>query len=207
MIQKLKNLLKARTKEISPESLIAEDKPETELVYIDKNGREWVAYKERLAMPFKRLVAIETAGVYENFKVTEEKYEASLDKIIDSVNKGDLATIGAVAIHLKGLMKMRVEEETLLTVAAGFFLSKEEFEAEQKSGFNMAEQKRKIEYWKKTPDCLDFFLELALKRLKGFTNLSAEDTRKYLTRYQETLKNREEEYLKIFKPFLTDTTT
>lgn len=176
-------------------SKTASNSPPIEKVFTDKNGVEWYAYKNPLSSPFLRMAAIESARAYEELKVTRERFIAFLDNQIEFYNKQDWAALAAGLFDMRARAMLKVEEETMLTIASGFFFTKQEYEEEQHQRFNNHQQAAKIEYWRDNPDCYDFFLETCAKELMGFTDLSARDLATYFNMAEKVIAQNKAELL------------
>lgn len=156
-------------------------------VWRDGNGRKWYAYADAAAMPAKRMIAMEQARAWEEKRFTPQQLDAALENCVAQINQGNMAAAAAVIFDARARLSLKIEEESLWSIAAALFVSKEEFEEEQAHDYNPAEHQAKIEYWKKTPGCFDFFLPKVLKEFLGFTTISAETIRAYTAQTRELI--------------------
>lgn len=141
--------------------LFAESRPtltaDLELVYTDRFGYRYYAYRDPLQMPIRRLIAIESAVRFLELNLTKNQLLHLLDQMEQSANRGQIVQLFHYLHEIKTRIALVGEEECLLQLAACYFLR--EGEDPQTTDLHA----EKIDRWKQDPDAYAFFLTACLQ--------------------------------------------
>lgn len=161
LYNRLLRLLRKKTK--------YEDKPLVH-VYTDKFGNKYYTLEFIEQINYKRSVVAEQAVRQAEFCLTADDLLSIFNKMEDYGNQGDIVNLFNLIIECKNRLNYAGEEETLLALASVYFFK----EGENVDVYNIQEQNKKIETWKKDDEAKVFFLAQAFKRTRTYFNISEE---------------------------------
>ncbi len=147
-------------------------------VFTDSRGVDWFEYENPLTMPAKRAIAAEVATRFASMNVTKDVLKQTIEQMKQRANAGNIVELFAILNELEFRLDFLGEEETLIELAACYFIEDGENEAE----FNEVIRKKKVELFKTKPDLFDFFVQRAFELTINFSNISEADILDYLNR-------------------------
>ncbi len=147
-----------------------------ELVYTDKLGNRWYAFKEPMRMPGERALAALVASRRSDLNYTVEDEREWLKAVRTAANLGEFMDVGYYLRVKEDRIAWACEEATLLDVAKCYFLLNDE----PQSAFREDHQRKKVAAWAADEDCRAFFLREAHWLTSGFSELSLADIPAYL---------------------------
>jgi hypothetical protein len=147
-------------------------------VFTDSRGVDWFEYENPLTMPAKRAIAAEVATRFASMNVTKDVLKQVIEQMKQRANAGNIVELFSILHELEFRLDFMGEEETLVELAACYFIEDGENETE----FNEVIRKKKVELFKSTPDLFDFFVQRAFEHTINFSNISEADILDYLNR-------------------------
>lgn len=147
-------------------------------VFTDSRGVDWFEYDNPLTMPAKRAIAAEVATRFASMNVTKDVLKQVIEQMKQRANAGNIVELFAILGELEFRLDFLGEEETLVELAACYFIEDGENETE----FNEVIRKKKVELFKSRPDLFDFFVQRAFEHTINFSNISEADILDYLNR-------------------------
>jgi hypothetical protein len=141
--------------------LFAKSRPvpsaDLELIYTDRFGHRYYAYRDPLQMPIRRLIAIESASRFLELNLTKDRLLHLLDQMEQSANRGQIVQLFHYLHEIKTRLSLAGEEECLLQLSACYFLREDE------DPHNTDLHTEKIACWKQDPEAYAFFLTACLQ--------------------------------------------
>jgi hypothetical protein len=147
-------------------------------VFTDSRGVDWFEYENPLTMPAKRAIAAEVATRFASMNVTKDVLKQVIEQMKQRANAGNIVELFSILGELEFRLDFLGEEETLVELAACYFIEDGENETE----FNEVIRKNKVELFKSRPDLFDFFVQRAFEHTINFSNISEADILDYLNR-------------------------
>jgi len=129
-------------------------------------------------MPAKRAIAAEVATRFASMNVTKDVLKQVIEQMKQRANAGNIVELFSILGELEFRLDFLGEEETLVELAACYFIEDGENETE----FNEVIRKNKVELFKSRPDLFDFFVQRAFEHTINFSNISEADILDYLNR-------------------------
>lgn len=155
-----------------------------ELVYTDKLGNNWYAFKDPMRMPGDRALAALVASRRSDLNYTVEDEREWLKAVRTAANLGEFMDVGYYLRVKEDRATWACEEATLLDVAKSYFLVNDEPQGQ----FREAWQRKKAEAWAADEDCRAFFLREAYWLTRGFSELSLADIPAYLEERKKRIR-------------------
>lgn len=128
-----------------------------ELLYTDRLGHRYYAYRDPLQMPIRRLIALESATRFLELNLTRAQLLHFLEQMEQSANRGQIVQLFHYLHEIKTRLSLVGEEECLLQLSACYFLREDE--DPQTTDLNA----EKIACWKQDPEAYAFFLTACLQ--------------------------------------------
>lgn len=150
--------------------------PDMIKVYTDTQGQSYYTYKNPLQLPAIRTIAVERATRYANMFISESTLTQLIAEIKAAGNKQDWVKVFSIIQELEFRQKFLSEENSLLEVAQYYFLT----EDENPEILNEKLLSDKIQVWKSDPAARAFFLQIALKYIQKYSDISMENLLPYL---------------------------
>lgn len=151
------------------------------LAYTDKHGVEYYGFIDPEAMPKDRVVTCERAARYANVFVSEKTLKKAIDAMKDAGGKGDYVTVFSIIKELEYRLHFLGESESLLEIAACYFLFKDEDPEE----IHSVDIEKKIESWKHDKKARNFFLSTAMTLTTAYSQKSHEEILNFLNSLEQ----------------------
>lgn len=148
-----------------------EQDPNLELAYTDKAGNKYFGFVDPEIAPKVRTTYCERAARYAEMYISETNFKKAAVSMREAYNKGDFAKLGSIVEEIEFSSHFLGEEESLLEIAAGFFIMNNEdpYEIHQKI------VSQKIDIWSTDGKAKDFFLRKGMKLTTSYSQKSPED--------------------------------
>lgn len=146
------------------------------LIYTDINGINYYMLKENDYISKDRVVKLLEINRHVELCLTKERLKYLCNKITDALNAQKYADVSVLVNDLLISEQIFCEEETLKQLATIFIY----LENEPINRYEDYWQEKKLEYWKKDKDAKFFFVNLAWRTTKRYSEYSTLDVRKYL---------------------------
>lgn len=153
-------------------------------VYIDKDGRKWYEFENPLMIPAKRAIAAEVATKMQEMNLTKDVLLELMAKMKEHANKGQIVDLFAILNEIEFRLNFIAEEETLINLAACFFI----IDGEDETDFSEVEKKNKVEYIKSNAEAFNFFVQRAFLYTTKYSQLSDIDIQEYLTQNAQNVE-------------------
>lgn len=170
-------------------------------IFTGKDGVKWYQFDNALGMPAKRAIAAEVATRMQEMNLTKEKLLGMMKVMKDQANKGNIVELFHTLNEIEFRLNFIAEEETLIELAACYFV----MEGEDETEFSEIYRKKKIEYIKSNPDAFNFFVQRAFEYTTIYSEISEGDIHEYLTLNARNAQ-RIAEFLHMHKSSNTSTT-
>lgn len=145
-------------------------------IFVDKEGRNWYQFENPMTIPAKRAIAAEVATRMQEMNLTKENLLDLMAKMKDHANKGQIVDLFAILNEIEFRMNFIAEEETLINLAACYFV----IDGEDESDFSEVEKAKKINYIKDNKEAFNFFVQRAFEFTMNYSNMSETDIQEYL---------------------------
>lgn len=145
-------------------------------VYIDKDGRKWYEFENPLMIPAKRAIAAEVATKMQEMNLTKDVLLQLMAKMKEHANKGQIVDLFAILNEIEFRLNFIAEEETLINLAACYFV----VEGEDETEFSEVEKNNKVNYIKSNSEAFNFFVQRAFEYTTKYSQLSDIDIQEYL---------------------------
>jgi hypothetical protein len=156
-----------------------------EKIYTDIFGNHYYRLKDITRISLKRSIAAEAALRTAEFCISEKKLLELTGKIKEALVAQDLSLANALVYEIESRTKFLGEEETLLGLATVYVY----LENEPLKQYAPYYQDKKRELWSKDQEAQDFFLELAWRLTKQYSDMSDIDILTYLREIKEIERN------------------
>jgi len=145
-------------------------------VFVGKDGRKWYEFENPLMIPAKRAIAAEIATKMQDMNLTREALLELMAKMKEHANKGQIVELFGILNEIEFRLNFIAEEETLINLAACYFV----IDGEDETEFNEIEKKRKVDYIKSNPEAFNFFVQRAFEFTTKYSQVSDIDIQEYL---------------------------
>lgn len=145
-------------------------------VYIDKDGRKWYEFENPLMIPAKRAIAAEVATKMQEMNLTKDVLLQLMAKMKEHANKGQIVDLFAILNEIEFRLNFIAEDETLINLAACYFV----VEGEDETEFSEVEKNNKVNYIKSNSEAFNFFVQRAFEYTTKYSQLSDIDIQEYL---------------------------
>lgn len=159
----------------------AEDYGMVKEIYTDIFGNKYYILKEPTRISLKRSIAAESALRIAEFCITKEKLKELTDKAKEAVLSGDYSLCVNILHEIQVRSEFAGEQETLINLSTVYVY----MEHEPLNQYADYWQDKKKDIWRKDQEAQDFFLGLAWKLTKQYSNLSNIDILIYLRGVKE----------------------
>lgn len=160
-----------------------EEKPEMEVVYVDRLGNNWYQFKDLMKAPAGRTSGAEAMSKWQEMNMTADYMALKLNEAINLINKAKQVQAGAVLNEMLVRATWAAERVSLENLANQLFL----LDGENPLAATQEFMDRKKAIWKQDPDCEGFFLHRALLHTRHLGELSASGLVSYLN--QKEIEN------------------
>ncbi len=147
-------------------------------VFTEQGGVKWYEFENPLQMPAKRAIAAEVATRLAEMNITKEVMLQLINKMKEHANGGDIVALFSILNEIEFRMNFAGEEETLIELAACYFVR----EGEDETGFDELLRRKKIELFKSDSALFSFFVQRAFELTINYSNISVTDIQDYLIR-------------------------
>jgi hypothetical protein len=145
-------------------------------IFTDSDGDDWFEYTNPLMMPSKRAIAAEVATRFVEMNMTKDQLKTMVEAMKKSANAGNIVEMFHLLAEIEWRLEFIGEEQTLMELAACYFV----LDGENETEFNDVFKARKIEKLNTNPLVRDFFVQRALESTIKFSELSSDDIREFL---------------------------
>ena len=146
------------------------------LIYTDAFGNNWYEPTDLADYPFIRINHIQTYSRYAELKMTPDRLNKINKAILQCATDGDMNGIIVLATEIQIAEQMICEKTTLLRLASAMFL----INNEPPNSWNEEYEQKKIESMLNDADCMAFFLPMAYRNLKSYSENSDLQVIEYL---------------------------
>ena len=154
-------------------------------VFTEQGGVKWYEFENALQMPARRAIAAEVATRLAEMNITKEVMQQLIAKMKDHANSGDIVALFSILNEIEFRMNFAGEEETLIELAACYFVR----EGEDETCFDELQRRKKIELFKSNSALFSFFVQRAFELTINYSNISATDIQDYLIRNAHNAEN------------------
>jgi hypothetical protein len=146
-------------------------------VYVDKDGRKWYEFENPLMIPAKRAIAAEVATKMQEMNLTKDALTQLIAKMKEYANQGKIVDLFSILHEIEFRLNFIAEEETLINLAACYFV----IDGEDETEFSEVEKNNKVNYIKSNSEAFNFFVQRAFEFTTKYSQLSDIDIQEYLT--------------------------
>lgn len=168
-LQWIKSLFKRKESKETPLKL--------KLIFTDRKGKKWYSFENPQTLSVQRSIYCENAIGRANFGLSEQRIENFLDLLVKCIKNNEVETMVYAIAEIRSYNKQIAEYETLMLLAAAFVLE----ENEDINDLTFQTANKKIDYWEKDSECIDFFLHFAFSHTENFGKHSSLNITNYLT--------------------------
>jgi hypothetical protein len=147
-------------------------------VFTESGGVKWYEFENPLTMPAKRAIAAEVATRLAEMNITKDVMIQLIAKMKEHANEGDIVALFSILNEIEFRMNYAGEEETLIELAACYFVR----EGEDETTFDELQRRKKIEMLKSDSALFSFFVQRAFELTMNYSNISQTDIQDYLIR-------------------------
>lgn len=148
------------------------------LVFTETDGCKWYEYQNPMQMPARRAIAAEVATRFAQMNVTKDVLTEFITNMEQKANNGNIVELFHLLTELKFRLEYIGEEQTMLDLAACYFV----IEGEDEGDFSEIWKQRKMERLKASGELKDFFVSRAFQLTTSYSELSQTDIHDYLKR-------------------------
>lgn len=148
------------------------------LVFTETNGAKWYEYQNPMQMPARRAISAEVATRFAQMNVTKDVLIEFITNMETKANNGNIVELFHLLTELKFRLEYIGEEQTMLELAACYFI----IEGEDESDFSEIWKQKKMERLKENGELKDFFVSRAFQLTTSYSELSHADIHDYLKR-------------------------
>jgi hypothetical protein len=145
-------------------------------IFTDSLGRNWYEFQNAVTIPAKRAIAAEVATKFQEMNLTKKSLLELMEKMKDHANNGKIVDLFAILHEIEFRLNFIAEEETLINLAAAYFV----IEGEDETDFSEVEKAKKIEYIKENKEAFNFFVQRAFEFTTNYSEMSEIDIQEYL---------------------------
>lgn len=145
-------------------------------IFIDALGRKWYQFENPMTIPAKRAIAAEVATKMQEMNITKDNLLELMAKMKEHANKGNIVDLFAILNEIEFRLNFIAEEETLINLAACYFV----IDGEDETDFSEVEKSRKVSYIKENKEAFNFFVQRAFELTMNYSELSEVDINEYL---------------------------
>lgn len=149
---------------------------ELKQVYTDKFGNQWFEYVNPMQLPAKRAIAAEVATRFAEMNLTKESMQNVFAEMKKNANSGDIISLFSLLNELEFRLNFIGEEQTLLELAACYFV----MGGEDETDFTDIDKNKKMSVLKADSDAKAFFLKGAFGYTMKYSSMSEVDILDYL---------------------------
>jgi len=144
------------------------EKIPTQFIYESKDGTRWFKFENILQLPAKRAISAEVATRFADMNLTKETLTVLIEEMKKAANAGEIVTLFSLLHEIEFRLQFIGEEETLIQLAACYFL----IEGEDPADFVESYRNKKIEILKNDSDARGFFLQRSFEFTTNFSQQS-----------------------------------
>lgn len=156
--------------------LLIEEKPDIEILYVDRMGNRWAGFKDPMKTPTNRALQGELFSQWSELCMTPDYFAVEMNKGITFLNKGRNIQAGYIFNELMTRSRWAAHKSSLELLANVLFMLPGENPMHPSDEF----MQKKKDIWAKDPDCEAFFLHLAFGHIRHLHQLSKKDFMNYL---------------------------
>ena len=143
---------------------------------VDPNGRKWRVFGDGHSptiIPANRFFPTELAIIQVNNSISDEELDKTLEYILDSFNRGEIAKIAHAITELKIRRSLCAPLNCWLMLACSYVL----IDDEPENSYIKEYQDRKMKYWAENPESGFFFANIARQSIPDYSTISSQDFR------------------------------
>lgn len=148
------------------------------IAFTEANGVKWYEYQNPMQMPARRAIAAEVATRFAQMNVTKDVLLEFITNMEQKANNGNIVELFHLLTELKFRLEYIGEENTMLDLAACYFV----LEGEDESDFSEVFKQKKLERLRTSGELKDFFVSRAFQLTTSYSELSQADIHDYLSR-------------------------
>lgn len=145
-------------------------------IFVDAQGRNWYEFENPMTIPAKRAIAAEVATRMQEMNLTKESLLELMAKMKDHANKGQIVELFALLNEIEFRMNFIAEEDTLINLAAAYFV----IDGEDETDFSEVDKSKKVAYIKENKEAFNFFVQRAFEFTTNYSNMSEIDIQEFL---------------------------
>ena len=145
-------------------------------VFKDALGRTWYEFQSAVTIPAKRAIAAEVATKFQEMNLTKQNLLELMAKMKDHANNGKIVDLFAILNEIEFRLNFIGEEETLINLAAAYFV----LEGEDETDFSEVDRVKKVDYIKENKEAFNFFVQRAFEFTMNYSQMSEIDIQEYL---------------------------
>ena len=145
-------------------------------IFLDKEGRNWYEFENPMTIPAKRAIAAEVATKMQEMNITKENLIQLMGKMKEYANQGKIVDLFAILHEIEFRLNFIAEEETLINLAACYFV----IEGEDETDFSEIDKIKKVNYIKDNKEAFNFFVQRAFEYTTNYSDMSEIDIQEYL---------------------------
>jgi hypothetical protein len=145
-------------------------------IFTDSLGRNWYQFQNAVTIPAKRAIAAEVATKFQEMNLTKQNLLDLMKKMKEHANSGKIVDLFAILHEIEFRLNFIGEEETLINLAAAYFV----LEGEDETEFSEVDRVKKVEYIKQDKEAFNFFVQRAFEFTTNYSQMSEIDIQEYL---------------------------
>jgi hypothetical protein len=145
-------------------------------IFQDSLGRNWYEFQSAVSIPAKRAIAAEVATKFQEMNLTKNNLLELMAKMKDHANNGRIVDLFAILNEIEFRLSFIAEEETLINLAAAYFV----LEGEDETDFSEVDKAKKVAYIKENKEAFNFFVQRAFEFTMNYSQMSEIDIQEYL---------------------------
>jgi hypothetical protein len=145
-------------------------------IFQDALGRNWYEFQNAMTIPAKRAIAAEVATKMQEMNITKETLLQLMAKMKEHANQGKIVELFAILNEIEFRLNFIGEEETLINLAACYFV----IEGEDETDFSEVDKVKKVNYIKENKEAFNFFVQRAFEYTTNYSQMSEIDIQEFL---------------------------
>ena len=145
-------------------------------IYTDSLGRNWYEFESPMTIPAKRAIAAEVATKMQEMNITKETLLELMATMKEHANNGRIVDLFAILNEIEFRLNFIGEEETLVNLAACYFV----IDGEDETDFSEVDKQKKISHIKENKEAFNFFVQRAFEYTTNYSDMSEIDIQEYL---------------------------
>ena len=145
-------------------------------IFTEPDGTDWFEYQNPMTIPAKRAIAAEVATRFAEMNMTNDQLKTLIESMKRSANTGNIVEMFHVLTEMEFRLEFIGEEQTMVELAACYFV----IDGENETEFSDVWKQIKLDRIKSNPQVFDFFVQRAFAHTTKYSEMSPTDIHEYL---------------------------